>query len=109
MRLPMRSIHWLAALAAVAWLIWCPVAFALPILSAPACHDTPEEAIDCCQPLVPAPAPAIEAASTAAPSPVDGAELVALDVQHLLETPTPIAPPTAGWGRLYLSLSVLRN
>lgn len=106
----MRSIHRLAAFATVAWLIWCPVAFALPVLSMPACHGTPREVMDCCQPLVPAPAPAIDApASAAAPLPVDGEPLAAPFVQHLAETPTPIASPTAGWGRLYLSLSVFRN
>jgi hypothetical protein len=106
----MHSPGRLVALAVATWLVWCPMVFALPALSAPACHGPQEEAVDCCQPLAPAAAPVMVASSLATPPMLGaGAALVPPFVLRVTATPTRLAAPPAGWGRLYLSLSVFLN
>jgi hypothetical protein len=106
----MRNFHRLAALAVVAWLVWCPVAFSLPAIAAPSCHGTHEETIDCCQPVVPSPTPTVDVSTVGtAVVPGDGGALAPPFAERIVAAATPLAPPAAGWGRLYLSLSVFLN
>lgn len=97
----------LHVLALVAWLVWCPVAFAIStLLSAPPCHGPQQEAVDCCQPLDVSSAPMVTALPSSA-APLRDAELVlAQPALHRAESrPTSRAAPPAGWGRLYVSVS----
>ena len=108
----MRTLIRLAVLAVTVWLVWCPVAFALPMLAAPSCHHSQQQpAMDCCQPAVPAPAPAMQDTAPASSflPPGDVPSVAPTFATQVSAAPIPAAAPPAGWGRLCLSLSVLLN
>ena len=102
------SARSLFALAAVIWLVWCPVAFAVSTLSISPCHGEQHESMDCCQPLVPSSAPAPLAQLPVVTLALAGAVLAAAPSlpPRAEPTRTPLAPPPAGWGRVYASISV---